>query len=233
MPEIVPLENWYPSMADKWADRLAYLESRDVKTVYQLSERTHWVHHHTVGGVDHDPTGYARIVARLHWDKWLRPGGYNLLVGTDGRIREMSGLLHRGVHAGSREWNIRGLGLGYQGDYRNRPPSDRMLAAAAELIGEYPLDQTYHRAVRPTYTSCPGDALIRLLPLEVGMASNAEVQAVVDAFVKARNEHAPDTDLQPFVRRIVIDGALSGGSGVAKSVFDEHRHPEGRTGKPL
>jgi hypothetical protein len=180
MPEIVSLRVWYPAMHDKWQQRLADLARQGVKTVYPLTERVGWVIHHTVGGTNQSPLAYARGVADMHWKSWLRPGGYNFLVGEDGRVREMCGYTHLGAHAGTNEWNRKTLGLSFQGDFRTRPPSDVMLEAGAEFIADTPIpeDQWTHRAVRPTPTTCPGDAFIRLLPLE---AEDMTPEQIMDA----------------------------------------------------
>jgi hypothetical protein len=181
MPEIVPLRFWYPAMYDKWQRRLDELARQGIKTVYPLTERIGWVIHHTVGGTGQNPLGYARGVADMHWKSWLRPGGYNFLVGEDGLLREMCGYTYLGAHAGTNEWNRKSLGLSFQGDFRTRPPSDVMLERGAEFIAETPIpaDQWTHREVRPTPTTCPGDAFIRLLPLEDDMPSIDEIRQAI------------------------------------------------------
>jgi hypothetical protein len=153
--QIVPLNVWYPAMAAKWTG-----------TAVPRSEREAWVIHHTAGGTGRNPLSYARSVADAHYLKWGVPGGYQALVGTDGIVREMCGLDRQGVHSGTHYWNRHGLGLAFQGDFMEVPPPEVMLDAAVGYIAQIDLDQTWHRAVRPTYTDCPGDALIALLPLE-------------------------------------------------------------------
>lgn len=160
MPEVIPLAEWYSAMYDKWVE---------VRTEVSRDEREAWIHHHTAGGAGLDPLAYARRVADDHWAKWKRPGGYSFLIGTDGVAREMCGFDYLGVHSGTHYWNRHGLAVSYQGSFNTRPPSDAMLDEARELIASFPLPQSYHRAVRPSYTDCPGDALIRLLPLEDDM----------------------------------------------------------------
>lgn len=198
MPDIIPLSEWYPAMASKVS-----------LTKVPWEDRTHWVHHHTVGGAGSNPLSYARLVADMHYDKWRVPGGYGVLVGTDGVLRAMCGLDGLGVHAGTHEWNRRGVGLAFQGDFRNIPPSDVMLDAARGLIAAHPLEQTTHRAVRPEPTSCPGQKLIDLLPLEDDMPTIEEIReaireetphAVMTAWVYDPDGVAPGVEGNPFDR---------------------------------
>lgn len=179
MPEIVPLSAWYPAMHTKWRARLASLRQQGVKTVYQPEDRIAWIIHHTVGGATMDPLRYARIVADLHWNEWRRPGGYNFLQTTDGRVLEMCGWPHVGAHSGTHFWNRHGWGLAFQGDFRNVEPSDSMLSSASELIAEAPREQMTHREVRPEPTTCPGGALVALLPLEDDMPTADEIRQIV------------------------------------------------------
>lgn len=160
MLEIVPLKVWYPGLAAQWTGRKV-----------PRSEREAWIVHHTAGGINSSPLAYARQVADMHFDRWGVPGGYQALIGTDGLVREMCGLDHQGVHSGTHYWNRHGLGLAFQGDFRTKPPSDEMLTAGAKYMSLMSVSQTHHRAVRPEFTHCPGDALIALLPLEDDMPS--------------------------------------------------------------
>lgn len=171
---MIPLKTWYPAMHTKWQARLAELRARGVKVDFALSERIGWTIHHTVGGIGVNATAYARSVADQHWAQWRRPGGYNFMVGWDGQIREMCGYLHEGAHAGTNQWNEDTLGLAFQGDFRNSPPPGYMLSAGGGFIGATPIptDQWTHREVRPTFTTCPGDALIAELPLEPTMTKD-------------------------------------------------------------
>lgn len=159
--QLVALRDWYPRFGD-WTG-----------TLVPQSDRIGFVVHHTVGGTNQDPEAYARAVADYHYGKWGVPGGYNYLVGEDGVVRVMCGLAFRGVHSGTHEWNYKSLGLAFQGDFRTHQPSDLMLDAARELIAETPVpaDQWGHRDVRPEPTTCPGQKLYDLLPLEVDMSA--------------------------------------------------------------
>jgi len=168
---VIPLSKWYPSMYEKWEARLAELRRAGVSVDVLPSDRRGLVIHHTVGGWGVNATAYARQVADQHWNQWKRPGGYNFLVGFDGVMREMSGLTHVGVHSGTTEWNVAALGLAFQGDFRTIAPHKGMLDAGRHMIGTTPVksDQWTHREVRPSPTTCPGNALIALLPLEPSM----------------------------------------------------------------
>lgn len=172
--QLVALRDWYPKYAE-WTG-----------TFVPVEDRVGWVIHHTVGGNGDDPERYARIVADLHHERWGVPGGYNYLIGEDGVIRVMCGFSFRGVHSGTHEWNYKSLGLAFQGDFREAPPTELMLDAAREIIADTPIptDQWGHRDVRPEPTTCPGGYLYDLLPLEDDMPlSEDDVQRVATAVV--------------------------------------------------
>jgi hypothetical protein len=172
-------------MATKWADRLAALKAQGVKTVYPAADRDGWTIHHSVGGAKTAPLAYARQVADMHWAAWQRPGGYNFMVATNGTIYEMCGFTGQGAHAGTNFWNRATLGLCFQGDYRTVTPADVMVETATGIIhtSPAPTRQWTHKEVRPEPTSCPGQKLIALLPLEDTMtpAQEAKLDAVLAA----------------------------------------------------
>ena len=120
-------------------------------------------------------------------------------LGLDGQIYEMSGLLHVGAHAGTTEWNRRGLGLAFQGDYTSHLPADRMLAAAVEIIDTSgaPYDQWGHRDVRPDPTACPGNRLYAYMPLEVGMSKQDVLEALGEFFGWSASVDDPKGDKNP------------------------------------
>jgi hypothetical protein len=198
-------------MADKWAARLAALKAQGVQTVYPAEDRDGWTIHHSVGGAKTTPLAYARQVADMHWNLWQRPGGYNFMQATSGDIYEMCGFDHAGAHAGTMFWNRATLGLCFQGDYRTVTPTDVMADAAAELIwtASAPTEQWTHKEVRPEPTSCPGDALIALLPLEADMPLTQEDKEFITAAVRGDNTDQTDSVWNRYVIRNSAGGFVS------------------------
>lgn len=155
---VIPLSVWYPEMHQRWL--------RDgVKQSVPLESRTGWTVHHTDGGVWDDPLAYARFVARMHFEEWNRPGGYNVLVGLDAVGREMTPFGFIGAHAPT--CNRYRLGLAFQGSYARRTPSESMLNEAGRIIRDtsVPNDQNGHRDC--SSTTCPGSSLYRILPIPI------------------------------------------------------------------
>ena len=126
-----------------------------------------WLHH----GADGDSTiDTARAYARYHIRQrgWLDIG-YSFVI-ADGQVLEGRGAGRSGAHTAGD--NDESHGICIAGDYTSRPPSDADLDALIWLLrhgtsqGWWGTGQLTggHRDAPGASTSCPGDALHRLIP---------------------------------------------------------------------
>lgn len=86
---------------------------------------------------------------------------YHWLVREDGTVERLLADTDVGWHAGNWDWNLRSLGICFDGDYSKTPPSDAAMHACGVLIAEYadlfPLRYLKgHNEVRKEPTECPG-----------------------------------------------------------------------------
>jgi hypothetical protein len=209
---IVPLAEWYPAMHRRWLNDGRRLRS-------PAHSRTGFTVHHTAGGDQSDPLWYAQSVARAHFDKWSRPGGYNFQIGTDGTVFEMCGWEHVGAHAPG--CNFGTIGVSFQGTFVRRLPNDAQLAAFARLVGEGPVTpaQKGHRDC--SSTTCPGVRLWNALPLPVTEPEDdmtpeqdkmlREVHAALDAGAKTNAVVRIRRSLRPIGRALGLKADVNGG----------------------
>jgi N-acetylmuramoyl-L-alanine amidase len=88
--------------------------------------------------------------------------GYHFLVGKDGRVYEGRPAQYQGAHTSTQNEN--NLGISVIGDFMNRPPSSRQLAALKAFLddkrSEYGVGRGRIYGHRDLHASlCPGDAL--------------------------------------------------------------------------
>jgi hypothetical protein len=129
--------------------------------------------------------GGAASFGRAHQKKWVNGLGYDFVIGNgsetaDGEIevgprwlRQREGI--DGAHAGVEKYNKHGIGICLVGDFDERQPSPKQMAAlrnlTRHLMERYGISKQNilpHREVKVGHTECPGkafpfDAFIRSL----------------------------------------------------------------------
>lgn len=168
--ELIKLGTWFPEYGDMWN---AIRSGKKAP-----SQRRGIVIHHTVGARD-DSESYARAVCRDHWNRigasgqpWRRPGGYQEMIGQDGRVFEMTGLPYRGVHSGTFVANRDYIAIAFEGDYRTKMPSEEALYSAVVRVAMITMQLRWYgtgplfKGHRDLYgrTTCPGGMLYGRLP---------------------------------------------------------------------
>ncbi|MCP4503994.1 MAG: hypothetical protein GY822_29065 [Deltaproteobacteria bacterium] len=120
----------------------------------------------------------VRQIQAYHIDnKGWCDSGYHFLVGQDGEVYQGRYENRTGAHAGGA--NRDNVGVSYNGNFTDAPPSARMFRAGANILRaladewSIPLDRDHvkgHREVGTTGNSCPGDAFFPILGDLVQMA---------------------------------------------------------------
>lgn len=134
------------------------------------------------------PSGSACVFDRMHRERGFDELGYHFVIcngidAADGAI-EIGGRWHRqkwGAHTGNtpgNEYNLYGIGICVVGDFRDRLPTPRQLAALKSLVeqlarryGVEPRHIIGHRDAPGASTECPGDALADYLRTHVRPAA--------------------------------------------------------------
>lgn len=86
---------------------------------------------------------------------------YHWLIRADGTTERLLSDTEVGWHAGSWAWNMRSIGICFDGDFSTAAPPEAALRSCAKLIAEYakifPLKNLKgHNDLRPEPTTCPG-----------------------------------------------------------------------------